>query len=350
MKSLLVVLALLGFTAPARAGLYYSNDANASSDTLRVAGIIRVNDPAAPYTSKITINGVNGTVTATTFAGNATTASALAANGSNCGAGNYPLGVDASGNSEGCTTAGAGDFVNSANNTVTGNTTFRGTGVAISAVSGEGTSGQAYLDLSAAGYGAGSIEWIGNVGSILGYNAPVRHRFYVNNGNPNPLDITATGIEVFTATFTATSAGVVTAPSQSGAQFYLPGNITLPSGQNNIFWDTTVSNAASYNRQNTVVAGSSNTFTAHGTGLYFVSFCARITTLGSYAYLGFRASGSTTWFLTNAGAVVTDETHCVTGFLSAVDGATYEAYIQSDNTVTVAGGLSQTRMAFQKIW
>lgn len=37
-----------------------------------------------------------------TPAGNVATATALASNGSNCGAGNVPLGVDASGNSEGC--------------------------------------------------------------------------------------------------------------------------------------------------------------------------------------------------------------------------------------------------------
>lgn len=37
--------------------------------------------------------------------GNAATATALAANGTNCSAGNYPLGVDASGNAEGCTAA-----------------------------------------------------------------------------------------------------------------------------------------------------------------------------------------------------------------------------------------------------
>jgi hypothetical protein len=37
--------------------------------------------------------------------GNAATATALAANGTNCSAGSYPLGVDASGNAEGCTVA-----------------------------------------------------------------------------------------------------------------------------------------------------------------------------------------------------------------------------------------------------
>ena len=50
---------------------------------------------------------VVGTVTASAFvgaySGNATTASALAANGSNCSAGSAPLGVDAAGNVESCT-------------------------------------------------------------------------------------------------------------------------------------------------------------------------------------------------------------------------------------------------------
>lgn len=49
-----------------------------------------------------------GTITAA-LAGNAATATALAANGTNCSAGNYPLGIDASGNVENCTAAsGAG--------------------------------------------------------------------------------------------------------------------------------------------------------------------------------------------------------------------------------------------------
>lgn len=50
--------------------------------------------------------------TATTFTGaltgNATTATALAANGANCSAGSYPLGVDASGAVESCTVAATG--------------------------------------------------------------------------------------------------------------------------------------------------------------------------------------------------------------------------------------------------
>lgn len=42
-------------------------------------------------------------------AGVATSATALAANGANCAAGNYPLGVDASGAAEGCTAAGGAE-------------------------------------------------------------------------------------------------------------------------------------------------------------------------------------------------------------------------------------------------
>lgn len=51
-----------------------------------------------------TVNGqaLSGDVTVTTISGNAGTATALAANGTNCSAGQAPLGVDASGNSEGC--------------------------------------------------------------------------------------------------------------------------------------------------------------------------------------------------------------------------------------------------------
>lgn len=53
---------------------------------------------------------VNGTVTATAFTGVASTATALAANGSNCSAGSYPLGVDASGAVETCTAVTSSQF------------------------------------------------------------------------------------------------------------------------------------------------------------------------------------------------------------------------------------------------
>jgi hypothetical protein len=63
-------------------------------------------------------NAVTGVLTATGFAGpltgavtgNASTATALAANGTNCSSGEYARGVDASGNAEGCTATGGGGF------------------------------------------------------------------------------------------------------------------------------------------------------------------------------------------------------------------------------------------------
>jgi hypothetical protein len=61
-----------------------------------------------------------GVLTGATISGNASTASALLANGANCTAGQYPLGVDASGAAEGCTAAGIGDAVLSATQTFSG--------------------------------------------------------------------------------------------------------------------------------------------------------------------------------------------------------------------------------------
>ena len=60
------------------------------------------NSPTLPGTTTGTFSGnLTGNVT-----GTASLATALAANGTNCSAGNYPLGIDASGNAEGCTADG----------------------------------------------------------------------------------------------------------------------------------------------------------------------------------------------------------------------------------------------------
>lgn len=58
-----------------------------------------VDDPAGVATSK------KATISAVVGAANAATATALAANGANCSAGSFPLGVDASGAAESCTDA-----------------------------------------------------------------------------------------------------------------------------------------------------------------------------------------------------------------------------------------------------
>jgi hypothetical protein len=64
--------------------------------------------PSNATSTSITFNGGLTGVLTGSLVGNASTATALAANGTNCSAGNYPLGVDASGNVESCTTAAVG--------------------------------------------------------------------------------------------------------------------------------------------------------------------------------------------------------------------------------------------------
>lgn len=98
-------------------------DASGASETCTSA-TITVNGTSFASGDSKTINAASSTVlsNANTFSGNNTfsntitgsitgnagTATALAANGTNCSAGNYPLGVDASGNAESCTAAGTG--------------------------------------------------------------------------------------------------------------------------------------------------------------------------------------------------------------------------------------------------
>jgi hypothetical protein len=81
---------------------------------------------------------VNGTITATAFAGNASTASALAANGTNCSGGQVPLGVSAAGAAESCWVPGATVIVDG--------TTYPRTSTGIgSAITAAGTNGSIWL-------------------------------------------------------------------------------------------------------------------------------------------------------------------------------------------------------------
>ncbi len=92
-----------------------------------------------------------GYAASTTEGGPATTATALAANGGNCSAGNYPLGVDASGAVEGCTadstTPAAGEFGNAtdldANGAVLANAVALGTDTTGNYAAGDAEAGNA---------------------------------------------------------------------------------------------------------------------------------------------------------------------------------------------------------------
>ena len=71
----------------------------------------KFNSATTTFTSPLTYTlGTNAVTldTTGTWSGNAGTATALAANGANCSAGSYPLGVDANGAVESCTVAGSG--------------------------------------------------------------------------------------------------------------------------------------------------------------------------------------------------------------------------------------------------
>lgn len=116
-------------------------------------------NPTLPGTTTGTFSGnLTGAVT-----GNASTATALAANGSNCSAGQAPLGVNASGAVESCTDyleepAGNGLAVKTGANTAT-NRTITGTANEISVSNGDGVSGNPTLSLpSALDLGGKSLE------------------------------------------------------------------------------------------------------------------------------------------------------------------------------------------------
>jgi len=155
-----ISLAILLLLAPslAFAGRTYDNRTHSSSTTLRVGhrGVNRsdaVLTSSGPLVVQSTYTGVGsyppllvedaagtnllqlsstGTLTLADklqadITGNAEgTASALAANGTNCGIGELAQGVDAAGNAEGCTPSGAGDAVLAATQTFTGTNTFLG--------------------------------------------------------------------------------------------------------------------------------------------------------------------------------------------------------------------------------
>lgn len=101
-------------------------------------------------------------------------------------------------------------------------TTTGGTGIRIQAASGQGTSGQGYLDFTQAGYGptSGTVQWIGNVGNILAHWASGTHRFYVNAAGSGIMDITTAGIAVTGTTATSGSLTVGSVTAGSGTQVY----------------------------------------------------------------------------------------------------------------------------------
>ena len=93
--------------------------------------------------------------------GNAATATALAANGANCSAGYYPLGVDASGAVESCTAAGGGSHTESSADTLTNKTLdVEGTGNNITTVQHLGyVTATCQMGVASTGFALGSTNY-----------------------------------------------------------------------------------------------------------------------------------------------------------------------------------------------
>jgi hypothetical protein len=87
-------------------------DAAGDTTTFPALGTAATGSLAPATDAGLTYNATTNALTTTTFigalTGNATTATALAANGTDCSVGSYARGVDASGNSESCTAIGTG--------------------------------------------------------------------------------------------------------------------------------------------------------------------------------------------------------------------------------------------------
>lgn len=85
--------------------------------------LVKFSGAGGQSTAQSTCTESAGAISGCSLSGNASTATALAANGTNCSAGSYPLGVDASGNAESCTVA-SNTLLDGVNHTDTTSTTF----------------------------------------------------------------------------------------------------------------------------------------------------------------------------------------------------------------------------------
>lgn len=106
----------------------------------------------------LTVPNANGTLALTSS--NVATATALAANGANCSAGQYPLGVDASGAVEGCTVASGSGTVTNTGGNLTSNSIVLGAGtVDTKVVAGIVTDGTSKITLGTSGTNVGAVAF-----------------------------------------------------------------------------------------------------------------------------------------------------------------------------------------------
>ncbi len=138
-----------------------------STTTLTASSPLSLSNPV------VKVGGSNSVLTidtSGTWSGNAGTATALAANGTNCSAGNYPLGVDASGNSESCTLATTGTVTSIAtNNGITGGT-ITTTGTIGLATINAGVLGATTNGSVPTSQATSTLYGVGTNGQVLGYS------------------------------------------------------------------------------------------------------------------------------------------------------------------------------------
>jgi len=178
--------------------------------------------------------------TAGTWSGNAGTASALAANGSNCSAGQFPLGVSAAGAAESCTdawteaentaaayvsTVGVNSFIHGSttipktytSNTFGGTQTFSntisgsvsGTASALSANGTNASAGNAIVGVDASGNAEGAFDvWTEAENTAAGYQTQAEVNAFIHGSSTIPKTYSA---NTFTNTGTTSFAGGLTA-------------------------------------------------------------------------------------------------------------------------------------------
>jgi hypothetical protein len=217
--------------------------------SINSAGINWTNFPSAGF---MVFGGSNAptadTNTYIVTGGNAGTATALAANGANCSAGNYPLGVDASGAVEGCTAAASsglwvtgGVGINTTSNVGIGSSNpvqmldVVGTVKATAFQAGAGTatiSGDANGNIGIGTSSSSTMVAIGSTGQIrvdsngnlgVGTVAPPQKLYVAGTGEFQGFKMTGNGL----------SAGYVLTASSVGLGTWMPasgGNGTVSSG------------------------------------------------------------------------------------------------------------------------
>jgi hypothetical protein len=152
-----------GAVYPGTSGIVTTNTSAWTTSLTAPSGTIVGTTDSQTLTNK---NLTSGTNTFPTFnqstSGNAATATALAAAGSDCTAGHYPLGVDASGNALSCTVAATECSTSSCS--LNASTTLNGATICTTSTCAAATSGSAIL----AGNGSGGFSNV-TVGTGLSY-------------------------------------------------------------------------------------------------------------------------------------------------------------------------------------